>query len=715
VLLLAVMKNILSIAKKLILLCVGAILCYLAVLLGILLWTFEVKLHRRPVFIYAAPTIVRVGDDIDDIRLQERLTRLGQVETDVVLKDPGQWNRSGSTFNIYLKDCPIQGQGIASGPVSLTLDWNKVRSIRLLRSQEEATQLVLEPELIHVASVDGVAELYRPVSIEEVPPLLIDAVVLTEDPSFFTHAGVDLVSTHRAFITNLKAGRYVQGGSTISQQLVKMSILSPEKTLWRKTNEVILALVADAIYSKKTILEHYLNRVYFGQWGAYPLRGVAEATRCLFGKSLQALNVSECALLAATIRAPNVINIHRHPERAKARRNMVLGLLFKAGKISRDAYEEALESPLRTLKPGNAPVKADAFVELVKKRLASLGAPGTHNSFDVVTSLDLVAQNEAEAGLRKLVEGASRGVLILASPKTGNIRVFLAPPSKKWDGSGGNVETFRPVTLLPAFGRDKNHPPKYTLTSQIRVPNKQPGVMTIRQAFHSRELTLAQQLSQTIGPEMMAEALRQFGVAASAKGDHVALYNKVKPLDVLGVYSAMALLGNAPPFRVAENLPLETNSRKDSTIAGQPMDGTAMFLVNYMLKDFSHAGNMELRQDYAAHVPSIYSSTDRDGIWFIAYRSDAALVIRTSGRRLNEDALKALIDKLIPPTRRLLPDQENTPEGIVFRVICLSSGLLATSTCPRVVKEAFLKATQPTEWCSMWHETKPVPTNAKKD
>jgi len=123
-----------------------------------------------------------------------------------------------------------------------------------------------------------------------------------------------------AIKTNIKARRYVQGGSTISQQLIRMTILRPEKTLWRKINEVFLALAADAIYSKGTILQAYLNRIYLGHWGSLPVKGVEEASRNFFGKSLNELDPADCAFLAAAIRAPNVINPFKHPERAKGRR-----------------------------------------------------------------------------------------------------------------------------------------------------------------------------------------------------------------------------------------------------------------------------------------------------------------------------------------------------------------------------------------------------------
>ena len=319
-------KNILLALKKAIQLLLILICGYFLVLVLVTLWTFEVKLYRWPIFVYAAPFSIRAGDDINRIRLFERLARLGYGESTVPVPEPGEWSRSGSGITIFLKYCPFNGGEIASGPVTLTLDWERIRSMRFMRSLEEVNPLSLEPEPIQVIPPSGFGqELCRPVSLEQIPPLLVDAVLLTEDPRFFTHSGVDLVSIGRAFMTNIKEWRYAQGGSTIPQQLIRMVTLSPEKTMGRKINEVFLALTASAMYSKRTILEAYLNRIYFGQWGPFPIKGVSEAARHFFGKGLDELDAAECALMAAIIRAPSVITPHRHPERAVARRNMVTG------------------------------------------------------------------------------------------------------------------------------------------------------------------------------------------------------------------------------------------------------------------------------------------------------------------------------------------------------------------------------------------------------
>jgi len=700
-------KKVISVLKKTAAVCASIVFCYLVFLAGTLLWTFEVKLQRQPLFIYSAPTVVRVGDDVDAIRLGERVSRIGLTPSNSPPREPGYWNQSGSNFNMYLKYCPIKGRGIVSGPISLSLDWDKVKAIKLLRSFEDTDHIVLEPELIHVVGADGIAELLRPIPIEQISPLLIDAIVLTEDPYFFSHVGVDFSSTQRAFIANLRAGRYVQGGSTISQQLVRMSILSPEKTLWRKVNEVLLALGADALYSKKTILQHYLNRVYFGHWGPYPIKGVAEAARHLFGKTAQELDPSECALLAATIRAPNVINPHRHPERARARRNMVLGLLFKSGRINRDVYEESMESPMRALRPGAATVRADAFVDLVKERLPSSVHPGGENTQDLLTSLDPLLQVDAESELRKLGSAGSKAHLVVATPKTGDVRAYVAPGSRKWTGHGGNMETFLPQALLPGLAAEKHRPPLFTLTSHLNVPDRKTPVATLRQAFHLEDPLVGRQLLLTIGVEKVSATLRQFGLPVGVKSDNVVLTRKVDPFEVVKVYAAMAMLGKKIPLKLGEEIHYETLSKEMLMDSGS-RDAGAIFLVNHMLKDFTQKDVMQPSGDATSIIASEFAAADSDGRWHVSYRPDAMVLLRIGGHDASRERLNKALKTIMPLPDLQTLQQETVPDGIVFRNICLSSGLLATSTCPKVLKEAFFRGTQPTEWCHVWHETAPM-------
>ncbi len=312
-------------------------LAYLLVLIGVVLWTFEVKLHRWPTFVYAAPFSLQVGDDFADVRFMERLVRLGYIRGPSLVPEPGQWSQSGSSLSLFLKHSPLVSEGISTGPVNISLDWNRVGSIELMRSREKVNRIVLEPES---------AQHYTGSRLR---PRVVSANAARKDPSvagrcdcFYRGHALLFPSGHRYVFYHTGSqdqpeGRPLcSGRSTIPQQLIRMTILTPEKTMGRKVNEISLALVADAIYSKKTILQAYLNRVYFGQWGPFPIQGVAEAARHLFGKDVSELDAAECSLMAATIRAPGVINPHRHLERTLTRRNMVLGLLFKAGKISRE-------------------------------------------------------------------------------------------------------------------------------------------------------------------------------------------------------------------------------------------------------------------------------------------------------------------------------------------------------------------------------------------
>jgi penicillin-binding protein 1B len=682
-------------------------ICYVLILVGVVVWTFEVKLNRWPIFIYSAPFWIEVGDDLSHSRLVDRLTRLGYVRTSAAVPEISQWTKSGSGFNVNLKHSPLKGEDVVSGPISLNLDWNRVSSIRLMRSLEDVPRVTFEPELLSVIPAKGEApELCRPVPLEAVPQLLVDSIILTEDTRFFTHQGIDLSSIVDAVRTNIRAGRYVQGGSTISQQLVRMAMLNPEKTLGRKTNEILLAIVADALYSKKTILQGYLNRVYLGHWGAYPIKGVAEASQRLFGKDLSELDAGECALIAATIRAPNVINPHKHPERALGRRNTILGLLLKAGKISRDTYDEAIASPVKMLKQGGAPLKASAFLELVKERLpAGIPSPSGAGQ-DVITSLDPLLQHDAELGLKSADEAGIASHLILGNPETGELKAYIAPSTQKWSGAGGAIETFAPFVIIPALIPDKPDRARFTLTSQLFIPTQSTAV-TLRQAFRNDAPFLVESMVSTLGMEKILTALRDFGVNCRASGQSLAV-DPMTPMEMAQSFSILATLGTRVDFGpgiriVGESGPESTAERR--RVAIKP---AVLFLTNYLLKALDPAQPDEGTQNPNWARPSVFSARDSDGTWGIAYRNEALLVVRVHGihpKGLNINKLVARFFRMPDSTSVRAPD---APEGILFRKICVLSGLRATSICPRVICEPFLKGTQPAEWCPHRHESAPV-------
>jgi membrane peptidoglycan carboxypeptidase len=447
--------------------------------------------------------------------------------------------------------------------------------------------------------------------LEKIPPMLVDAIVLTEDTRFFSHQGIDLSSIRQALKTNLKAGRYVQGGSTIPQQLIRMTILTPEKTMGRKVNEIMLALVANVIYSKKTILQAYLNRVYFGQWGPFPIQGVAEAAMHLFGKDVSELDAAECSLMAATIRAPGVIN-RIVTLRDQTRRNMVLGLLFKAGKISREQYEEAINSPVTMKKSGAPPVKATSFLDLVRDGLPKpLSAPaGTRQ--DVITSLDPLMQAQAELTLKRIGEAGTQTHLILANPVTGDLRAFIAPGPGRWSGKGGSPESFLPLLIIPALIPDKQDRTRYTLTSQVFAPTQTGGAVTFRAAFHNERALLTQWL---IGAERdkVLSVLKEFGISARPIGEQNLAVDPVSPMAMAQTYSLMATLGNASPL--GPGIKILGESPADSPVDRKRVSvkPAVLFLINYLLKGLDTAEVKDRGPGKSWEEPALFTARIRKG------------------------------------------------------------------------------------------------------
>jgi len=669
-------------------------------------WSFEAKLNRWPIFVHAAPFTLRVGDDIEATSLLERLKRSGYVQSSELIPSPGEWMLAGSTLRVFFTTCPLPGQGIVSGPVEVGLDWKTVQSIRLLRSQDEVNRIVIEPELLDVLPPEGSPrELCRPLPLNKIKPLLVDAILQTEDPLFFSHSGVDMGSMVEALKANYRAGRYVQGASTVTQQLIRMTLLEREKSLWRKINEIVLALLADAIYDKNRILEAYLNRVYFGHWGTFSVKGVAEASRVFFGVDQADLDPAQCALLAAIIRAPNVINPFRHPDRAGSRRNMVLGLLFKSGRISREEYDIAIGRPARMRRWEGSPVRAPAFLAAVKERIDKKIPDATSASkpYDVVTSLDPTIQEKASLTLKRIGKDAANAHLIFAAPDTGVIEALITPTARGWSGDGGSLEAVSPLAAIPALTTTKQDRAPYSLATPVFLPDDAARSVTFRAAFLAHREFLVTRLVDAVGAAKIQEILAEFGVTAREGPAKSIVVESISPMRMAELYAVLATLGNSGVLHPAVKI-------LDTAIAETPADRApcstspaVLFLVNRLLKPTEAIALKDGRSDSSETVPSVFTAADSSGIWSVAYRSDALCLIRIQASDMKPKQIENLVAGVLPRLTSQARRPTTPPEGIVTRKICAESGLMATSLCQKVLIEPFVKGTQPTEWCPLRH------------
>ena len=303
---------------------------------------FQLRKLSLPTRIYADYVPLQDGLDMDSEELNEKLERLGYRETEKP-SQPGEYTNGGDGLDVYTRSFEHPSGEYPAQLVRLTFADSAVRQVDPLAGV--SSRAALEPELLTSILSDQL-ENRRPVRLDQVPQHLQDAVIVTEDVRYWRHPGVDPLGIFRALIRNLRSGDVEEGGSTLTQQLVKNYYLTSERTMRRKIVEAFMALALDAKYSKEEILEAYLNDIYLGRNRSISIIGVGEASRFYFGKPVAEIGVAEAALLAGIIRSPNNYSPFENPEVAMRRRNTVLELMLKNEKIDKATYEKARSSSL---------------------------------------------------------------------------------------------------------------------------------------------------------------------------------------------------------------------------------------------------------------------------------------------------------------------------------------------------------------------------------
>ncbi len=301
------------------------------------------------------------------------------------------------------------------------------------------TVIELEPEMF--AQYYGDKPIWRRViDLGETPALCLNGLLAIEDSQFLEHQGVSATGIFRALIRNIRSGRIAQGGSTITQQLVKNYFLTSERTIKRKVTEMAMAFLLENRATKDEILETYLNVIYMGQLGPFEIRGYGAASKYYFGIPIEDLNLPQCALLAAIVNSPGLYNPFRHPERAKSRRKKVLDRMVELEIISQFDARSAYEAPLPKSSKFALREPAPYFVEAVRAQVSELGV-NTENGLKIFTTLNIQAQKAAQkavtSGIEKLEswykslkkkkeEGKElQGALISADPTTGFVEALV--------------------------------------------------------------------------------------------------------------------------------------------------------------------------------------------------------------------------------------------------------------------------------------------------
>ena len=673
--------------------------------LGVALLWFEVEVRRQPGSlpdwrwsaaspVYARPALLREGSRLDARRLRAELTAVGYRPTEAARPAPGRFRTRDRLWFIGLRPLP-GASGDTTHEVSFRLDASgRLRDLK--QDGAPTTGVLLEPQRL-AGLLDSRAREQIPHSLHELPEVLVDAVLAIEDRRFFDHRGLDPWRIAGAFSANLRAGRAAQGASTITQQLARSLHLNRERSLTRKLREATLAVKLERSHGKAGLLEAYLNEVYLGQMGSAALHGVGAAARHYFGRDAREVDLAESALLAALIRGPSYYAPHRYPERALARRNLVLRQMAEVGWISGEEAQQAAESPI-DLVP-RRPRRARHFVARVERELRRAGVPRTAS---VVTSLDPILQAAAEravVGELRALESALpqlqrpgdplEAALVALVPQSGDVLAWVGGRSfgrsqldrvttRRQPGS-----VFKPIVLAAALG--SGH---ITLSTRLRdrplsvpVPEgrwrpqnydrRYRGSVTLRNAIERSLNVPMARLGLKVGLPAVADTAQGLGVESPlARVPSLALgSSEVTLLEMATAYASFASGGltAAPRSRLlvsdAEGRTLE----RPPTRATRTLERGTADLVSEALRGVVARGTARSLTRRLGAMPRLAAKTgttnDFRDAWFLAYTSDLVVGVwvgfddgrstNLSGARAALPVFARLVEELGPLDRWL--------------------------------------------------------------
>ena len=414
---------------------------------------FEGQRWQVPVQVFGAIDEYYIGRELALTNLQQALVANRYKKVTNVLR-PGEFALSANRAIIYRRAFDF-GAGVEAA-VKLTLDVANGKVKALYLNNEKVAKLRLEPLLLDRILPESKEDRVL-VSLQAVPTKLLDTLLLIEDREFYFHYGVSPLGILRALYQNIIAGRTVQGGSTLTQQLVKNMFLTRDKTLWRKANEAIMALILEYRYSKDQLLEAYINEVYLGQHYANGVYGFGLAAEFYFGKSIQSLNTEQMAMIIGQVKGPSYYDPWRFPERTIKRRDLVLRLMYQKEIISQQEFEYAVESPLSIRKKRRVKQqKFPAYLQLVKTELSlHLSEYQQQSGVRVFTGFSINQQLALQATIDEKLPTLEQGTapaleiaMVVSDFKSGEIRALVGGKEAGYAGFNRALHAKRPIGSL---------------------------------------------------------------------------------------------------------------------------------------------------------------------------------------------------------------------------------------------------------------------------
>ena len=678
-------------------------------------WTLPAQVFAQPLELYAGLSLSADG-------LEAELTRLQYVQTSELTR-PGVYRRRGSQFDIAARRAQFVDEVRDAQTIRVSAGAGGVTRIVDIKGAELPI-FRLDPMLIgSIFPIHGEDRIV--VTPEEVPPLLPTALMVVEDRRFETHHGVDLEAILRAAWVNVRARAIQQGGSTLTQQLVRSYFLDERQTLWRKIKEALMAVILEARFEKTDLMNAYINEIYLGQDGERAIHGFGLASQFYFGKPLSELDLSEIALLVAIVRGPSYYDPRKHPERALARRDRVLKLLGEFGAVGEEAARQALKQPLRVTSSVTAGYYP-AYLDFVRRTLRRdyREEDLTEAGLKIFTTLDPRVQATAEQALLdelkrldqryKKKEVLLEGAVVVTAPQSGDVVAIVGGRNTGLDGFNRALDAKRsigslakPVVYLAALETGRYNAASLIDDAPIEVKlaggkvwrpenftHQVNGLVPLTRAL-AESLNLATvHLGLDVGVPNIAKTFARLGLDKTPAPNPALILGALdlSPLEVAQLYNSLANGGFRSPLRAvravvaADGTALKAFPLEITEVA----DSATVYQLNRMLTKVTQRGTG--RAVYNRVPPDIVvagktgTSSDFRDSWFAGFTGSHLAVVwigfddnQSTGLTGSAGALTVWSNLM----RRLDPVSWDAtlPESLTEVWIEFPTGLVAKPSC----------------------------------
>ncbi|NLJ11479.1 MAG: penicillin-binding protein 1B [Gammaproteobacteria bacterium] len=693
-------------------------------------WTVPAKVYARPLELFAGQKLNK----------QDFLTELNALgyRNETSASSAGAVSVNGNTVELHTRGFRFYEGAEPAQAVRVRFSGGSVASLTKANGSPLAVAR-LEPLL-----VGGLYPAHQEdrilIRLDQVPELLPQALIAVEDRDFYQHHGVSLKSIARALWVNTSSGSLRQGGSTLTQQLVKNFFLTNERTLTRKVTEALMSVLIELHYSKEEILEAYLNEVFLGQDGQRAVHGFGLASQYFFSQPLAELKLQQIALLVAMVKGPSYYNPRRQPERALERRNLVINLLAEQGIVDEQQAEQAKKTPLGITKRGSlANTTYPGFLDLVKRQLREdyRDQDLTEEGLSIFTSFDPILQRKAEESLtqtykqlagRKGIDEVESAVVV-SNPETGEVLALLGSRQPRYAGFNRALDAVRPIGSLikPAvYLTALEQPSQYTLThylqdetfsvksrnGQVWTPQnydrKEHGTVFLYQGLAQSYNLSTAKLGLEMGVPRVLNTVRRLGVERDwpAYPSMLLGAGSLSPIEVADMYQTIANGGFNTPLRAirsvlnAEGEPL---GRYPYSIE-QRFDAGAIYLTQEAMRRVMTEGTgrsvYNRVPDSTVLAGKTGTSNDLRDSWFAGFGQDLLAVVwmgrDDNGQTPLTGASGALqvwanfMQQAAPRSLNMSP-----PDNIVTVWVDAYSGLGSAKDCPGAVQMPYIRGSEP--------------------